>query len=359
MKKTVLSILACNLLCGALWAQTPVKKTHVVVFDFSETWCPPCGAYGVPVSDTLDDQMTAADKGYLIGVKSTSSPVSLNCYSSDSLASNFDITGVPTLVFNKASVNDGVTGNNAGDVLRMMNKVNAAIATDAEASAAANISISGNKVTVTAKTKFWTAATGQYYMTVLLAEDDISANQTNAATNPTIHHHVLRGTMSTTDTVLVTNPLGEQIGTSSIAANTEFSKTYKTNIDAGWVKANLEAYVIIFKMNGGKYEVVNAEKAKTASTTGLNNIEGMAKTTIYPNPATHSATLSITAIKQQAFDINITDMLGRSVYTVQNNKLVIGENNFNIPLNNINAGIYNVEISTNEGKIVQRLSVEK
>ncbi|WP_118952612.1 Omp28-related outer membrane protein [Taibaiella helva] len=357
MKKTLLGLLACSL-AGGLWAQTPQQKTRAVILDFSETWCPPCGAYGVAVGDQLNTELASSDKGYLIGVKNSSTPSTINALGGSALASNFAIQGVPTFIINKASVHDGVTGNNSGDVQRMMGKVTTATGTAAVASAAANIAISGNTITVNAKAKFWSAATGQYYMSVFLTENDIEADQNSAPSNPTKHPHVLRGAMATSGTALAGTPWGEQIGTASIAANAEFTKTFKVDINSGWNKAKLEAYVILFKMEGGKYEIINAEKAKSA-TTGINELANVAQVGIYPNPASQTAVLSITASAQQTVNIHITDMLGRNVYTRENNNLGKGENRFTLPLSPLGAGFYNVVISGENGRIVQRLSVEK
>ncbi|WP_118972912.1 Omp28-related outer membrane protein [Taibaiella koreensis] len=358
MKKPLLSAIACGLAFG-LYAQTPQQKTRAVILDFSETWCPPCGAYGVAVGDQLNTQLASSDKGYLIGVKTSSDPSSINAVGGNALASNFSITGVPTFIINKASLNDGVTGNNSGDVTRIMGTVTTANGTAAVASAAANITVTGNTITVAAKAKFWAAATGDYYMTVLLTENDVEADQTSAPSNPTKHPHVLRGAMATTGTALASTPWGEKIGTGAIAANAEFSKTFKVDITTGWNKTKLEAYVVLFKMNSGKYEIINAEKAKTPTSTGINELEGVAQASIYPNPASQTAVLSITATVPQQFAIRITDMLGRTVYTHENNMLVKGENSFKLPLNGMVSGLYNVEISGKDGRMVQRLSIEK
>lgn len=350
MKKTVLGMLACSLTLG-LCAQTPQQKTRSVIFEFSETWCGPCGNWGLPLANDLSTQLASSDKGYLLNIKTTSQPTSMNAVGGNALASNFNVQAVPSFLINKGSVE----GTNASDI---MNKVTAANGTAAVASAAANLSINGNTIKVSAKAKFWTAATGQYFMSVFITENDIEATQNGAATNPAKHPHVLRGAMAATGTALSTSPWGQQIGTATIAANAEFSKTFEAAVGAGWNSAKLEAYVVIFKQNNGLYEVVNAEKAKT-QTTGIDKLEGVSQASIYPNPASQSATLSISATAQQHFDIHITDMLGRNIYTSKNNVLVQGQNSFTLPLGNIDAGFYNVVISGRNGRLIQRLSVVK
>ncbi|WP_162903395.1 Omp28-related outer membrane protein [Taibaiella koreensis] len=357
MKKTVLSALACGLAFG-LYAQTPQQKTRSVVFLFSETWCGPCGAYGKPAAEQLKADLATSDKGYIIGVKTSSTPSSINATGGNALADNYGVESVPSFYINKGSVEGSLSASPTATSQDIVGKVTTANSTAAVASAAANISVAGTTITVTAKAKFWTAASGQYYMTVLLAEDEVEAAQNGVSGGPAKHPYVLRGAMATTGTELASTPWGEQIGTASTAANAEFSKTFKVSIKSDWNKTKLSAFVVLFKMNNGKYEVINAEKAK-AATTGIDKLEGVAKASIYPNPASQTATLSISATAQQQVAIHITDMLGRTTYASENNNLVQGENSFTLPLNAMEAGLYNVVISSKDGRLVQRLSVTR
>src|SRR5690606_27697766 len=102
--------------------------------DFSDTWCPPCGAYGVDVADTLVAHIATDDIGYLINIKGSSTPASLNAVGSNALSSNYEITGIPTFAINDPSNHDGVSGNNSGDVTRIKNKINTANASIGEGS---------------------------------------------------------------------------------------------------------------------------------------------------------------------------------------------------------------------------------
>jgi hypothetical protein len=340
-------------------AQTPQNKKHTVVFDFSDTWCGPCGAYGVAIADTVDRKLTEGDKGYLIGIKgsfSPSSPPSINAMGAGSMFDNFNLQGVPTFMVNNIEAN-APTGNNASDITEIMAAATTFNATPAVASAAGNVSISGSVLTVSAKTKFWSAATGEYYMTAFLAEDKIIAAQNqNSAT--TVHPHVLKGAMSTTGTALVATPFGEQIGTTSIAANTEFSKTYTVNIDATWKKENLEVYIIIFKKNGSKYEYVNAEKAKS-STTGIGTIAHLEHAVLYPNPTGNTASLTLTLTERMKVDLTVTDVLGRTVYAAPF-VLNAGENTVVIPSDRFANGTYDINISAgNQGQMTKKLVVNK
>ena len=359
MKKLLL--LACLAILShveAVQAQTPQNKKHSMIFEFSETWCGPCGAYGIPIADTVDHKLTAEDKGYLLGIKTSSSPSTMNALGGGGLNSNFSVQGVPTFIVNNTESN-APTGNNTGDVTSIMGTVTTFNATPVVASTAANMTISGTVLTVNAKAKFWTAATGEYYMTAFLAEDKIVAAQ-NAASSNTVHPHVLRGIMATSGTSLTATPWGEQVGSATIAANTEFSKTYKVTIDAAWQKANLEVYIVLFKKNGNKYEYVNAEKAKTG-VTGINNtaVSFLEQATLYPNPTGTSANLELVLPERMQISLSVTDVLGRTVY-VSSHALNAGQHTLTIPASGFSSGTYDVTIQAeNRGRISKKLVVNK
>ena len=79
--------------------ETPVgslsveKMNRGILIDFSETWCPPCGAYGGPGFDAC-----IADEGTkitAIKIYGSSTPSSLNCSVRNSFKSAFNNVGVP------------------------------------------------------------------------------------------------------------------------------------------------------------------------------------------------------------------------------------------------------------------------
>ena len=360
MKHWLLSSLVIISSSMAVYAQTPQNKKHTVVFDFSDTWCGPCGLYGVAIADSVDLKLTDGDKGYLIGIKGSfnpSTPSTINAMGAGSLFTNFNLQGVPTFIVNNVEAN-APTGNNANDITGIMAAAATFNSSPFVASAAANVSINGNVLTVNAKTKFWSAATGEYYMTAFLAEDKIVAAQNQAAAN-TEHHHVLKGAMATSGTTIVASPWGEQIGTASIAANTEFSKTYTANIDAGWKKENLEVYILIFKKNGAKYEFVNGEKAKS-SPTGISEAASYLKNAVlYPNPAGNTANLELILPERMQISLSVTDVLGRTVY-VSSSALNAGQHTLTIPCNGFSNGTYDVTIQAeNRGRMNKKLVVNK
>lgn len=58
---------------------TVEKKNRAILFDFSEDWCPPCGAYGGPAFDSCIS--LEVNTMSLMKVYTTSNVSSLNCSS--------------------------------------------------------------------------------------------------------------------------------------------------------------------------------------------------------------------------------------------------------------------------------------
>jgi hypothetical protein len=344
MRKPQLSLLGI-LLCLAVssYAQTPEKKSRAVVFKFTETWCGPCGDWGWQTAEETIAQL--GDKGYYIGVMGSSSPSTMNanCYSS--FESNYNVPGYPTFL-----VKEDQSSYTSSQVMAL---VNAFAATTPAASPAANFTISGNTLNVTAKAKFWAATTGEYYMAAFLVEDGIMASQ-NGQSGTVAHHHIMRGSMETN-----LSPWGQLLANGSVANNAEFTKNYSIALDPSWVKAKLEVYVVIFKKNAGKYEFVNAIKGKSG-TTSIADIQGLESATLFPNP-TEGATHLQTSLKEAMnLSIRVTDPLGRVVYTSGQLKLQAGTNDLTIPTEGFSNGIYMVSLISDKGQMTtQRLVVSK
>lgn len=78
-------------------------------------------------------------------------------------------------------------------------------------------------------------------------------------------------------------------------------------------------------------------------------------TKLYPNPAYNSATLDISSSAQTNTTILLYDVMGRLVWSTEKN-LAYGNSRVQIPLDNLTAGMYSVQIRSNTGQISLKLS---
>jgi hypothetical protein len=79
-------------------------------------------------------------------------------------------------------------------------------------------------------------------------------------------------------------------------------------------------------------------------------------TTIYPNPASNTATLFYHSTTTRDVQVGINDVSGRTVKTI-NSTIYRGENNVTLDLHGLAQGIYFVKISDGENTVEQKLIV--
>lgn len=80
-------------------------------------------------------------------------------------------------------------------------------------------------------------------------------------------------------------------------------------------------------------------------------------TKLYPNPATSNATLDITVSDNTATELSMYDMMGRKVWTKEQN-LTKGVNRIFIPVSNLTTGIYSIQIRNESGQTSMKLIKE-
>lgn len=78
---------------------------------------------------------------------------------------------------------------------------------------------------------------------------------------------------------------------------------------------------------------------------------------IYPNPATTTATIAISSVENAEAVVTICNLMGQIVYN-ENVVLNEGVNNINLAVNNFKAGVYMINVKTNKGTSTQKLIVK-
>ncbi len=93
---------------------------------------------------------------------------------------------------------------------------------------------------------------------------------------------------------------------------------------------------------------------------GINESEGViTQSIVYPNPANDRVTLSIDMLNSAKAKIQVVDMLGREVVTLDNNNLSSGNNKIEINTSSLMSGTYFVRVVTNDGMVSHRLNITK
>jgi hypothetical protein len=87
-----------------------------------------------------------------------------------------------------------------------------------------------------------------------------------------------------------------------------------------------------------------------------NNV-GFTELSIYPNPASDKITVSLTTEKEENVQISIYDMLGKVLYSVPSMQ-IRGQHKENIDVSSFAQGLYLLRITTMEGIITKKISIE-
>jgi thiol-disulfide isomerase/thioredoxin len=236
-------------------AVTIEQKNKALVIDVTGTWCPPCGAYGIPGFNYAIEN--AKDKIVPFAVHS-SDPLSVTAMNAVSNLPRFKSSSVPRiaagngLVFSAGVYSDIVaTGNkiiSSVDTFIANNPVTAGIALN-------NLKFDGTKVSVDVSTKFFNAqASGDYQLAIYFYENGVVSPQQKSGLpeDPNQQHdHVIRTLASAT-------AWGEAI---TVSGNTN-TKNYSANLNSKWNTEKMGAIAIIWKKIGTDYLYINGNLTK-------------------------------------------------------------------------------------------------
>ncbi len=238
------------------------QKNRGILFDFSETWCPPCGAYGGPAFDSI-----LFNEGTLLtGMKiyGSSTPATLNSSVSSSFSSAYNVTGVPDFWFNNTEENSGggVYSSISSNYNWALGKANTFGAGSVKAGVAVRKEVVNDSIVISTKVKFYQAQTaGQNFkIAAYVVEDDIIATQqvSGAPANTSYkHRNLLRACNNSS------NYGGIALNSSAaITANQEFPNTFKIKVNPAWNMAKVKVICVVWNGNATPHVVVNSNVAK-------------------------------------------------------------------------------------------------
>lgn len=219
-----------------------------VVWEYSATWCGPCGQYGYPA---MHDIMSEYDHGQ-------NKAVGIFMHPSDDIVDNEpegqdDITG-----FFAMSGTPSAGANLVEEYPTYLEpKVRQAITDHPTAKAGVGMSytITGNSIAINTKTVFFDALTGSYALGVYVTEDHIMNDQ-NGQTGEVEHNDILR-------VIAGGNAFGTTIAVNP-AKGTKVDGSYTLTLPAETRNtANCHVVCVIYKVDpatGEPTDVINANK---------------------------------------------------------------------------------------------------
>jgi len=256
MKKLTLILLAFVLVASACKKKAeddedenklePTAEQRGFAINYTATWCGPCGNWGAPRIHKYGD---AAPHGAVITAHASGDPMyNAGLYSSFS-SDRPTGGGIPSFW----------VGDNKGMGDGDMNTLLAS--GDADAGIDFSFEKDGNKLTVKTKTKFFSPAAGDYYLSVLILEDGIDGSTSagsykqNGTANPATYKHdyVLRASS------IDGSSYGEKVASNPSDGNT-VENSYTFTLDGTW--KDVYPVAIVWRKGSGapSYHFVNAYK---------------------------------------------------------------------------------------------------
>lgn len=217
-----------------------------VVFEYSATWCNPCGVYGYPaMHDLMHNYAEGQHKAVGIFMHPSDDIINTEPAGQDDIVSFFGFSGTPS-----SAVNAGPDTYPT----YLEPKVTAALAANPTAKAGVGMAhtIDGNTMTITTKTVFFEDCAGSYKLGVYVTESGIM-NYQNGQTGDVEHNYILRACAGG-------NAFGTTIA-SSPTKGTKIDGSYTVQLPAEVRnKDNLHVVCVIWKCDasGNPTEALNS-----------------------------------------------------------------------------------------------------
>lgn len=218
-----------------------------VVFEYSATWCNPCGVYGYPaMHDLMHTYEAQQHKATGIFMHPSDDIINNEPAGQDDIISFFGFSGTPS-----SAVNAGPDTYPT----YLEPKVTAALTANPTAKAGVGMAytVDGNTMTINTKTVFFEDCSGSYKLGVYVTESAIM-NYQNGQTDPEVeHNYILRACAggNAFGTAIATNP----------TKGAKFDGSYTVQLPAEVRnKSNLHVVCVIWKVDasGNPTDVLNS-----------------------------------------------------------------------------------------------------
>lgn len=349
MRKITLLFLAL-MIVSSVRAQDVPEVQQSLITKVTATWCIHCGTWGWNFfANVLEDNNSKA----IIWASHYSG--NLNNATSNAISSNLNVPGQPVFVLN--NTNQGV-GSSSVDTKRtaIQNAVNANAEMSPVANAGMLASLEGTELTVKTKAKFFQEGDGNYFLSVYLIEDGVSAAQTGQGSGAVPHKQILRAAMTT-------DVFGIELADGAVTSGTEFDETFTMTLDPTWDATKIEVAAIIWKKNGNTYEFVNGNSTTDLDATivSTHDLANAGNSLQVRSDRTAAGTEILLDLRQDFTQSQLVcySSNGQQMEVLASGALSAGTHTFQF--NNPSAlapGIYFIHLQTNKGTMVEKLLVQ-
>ena len=339
----------------------------VFIEEATGTWCGWCprGAVGL-------DYMTSTYPDTVVGVAvHNADPMAVSEY--DAGIGQY-ISGYPS----------GVVDRTYGDVDPSQTSLQTAYdALNAEivpVDLSAGATQSGNILTISAQANFYTTfSAANYRLGVIISEDGVTGTGDGTNVNNQDYDQVnyysgggngpMGGYENYTDPVPATQMVYNHVGRAVLGGyngqinsvpavindGDSVSYDFTYTIPATSDQANLHIVVVLIDSTDGS--IVGASQRSVAQALSVEDVSGIDSIKLYPNPATDKLNIAFNAGNGD-YNISVTDMLGRTVIN-NNYKGLFGAQNIELPVSQLNAGHYIMNINDGNASYSTKFVISK
>lgn len=347
MNRNIYILLIFSLFSIVLQAQeiTVPQTQRPLITKRTASWCPNCGGWGWTFfRNVINDNNGKAVffANHYDGIHT--SPTTL------ALATNFGGVSQPLFFLNNTnqSVSSGATATARTNI---QNQVNTAWATTpvVQSGIRAIHNSAAQTLSVTAKSRFFQSASGEYYLGIYLVFKEFVGFQSGQG-NAAEHKEMLRSH-------LTANVFGEQIANGTVAAGAETEVNGQISI-AGLDPTKLRIVTIIWKKEGNSYRATNANETDDFLAPSSSNDLWAAQQqlSIAPNIVSESARIELQITESNLpWRLELVNTSGQVVETIFRGTLAGGIHTFNVDRGVRPAGLYFVRLSNGLRATSQRV----
>ena len=332
-----------NSLCS--YGQEVPQKQKMLITKITATWCPNCGTSAWDNKKDLIDQY--ADEAIFLSTHISSSSDLFSATAREYASNLPNVIGQPLFYINRNKHSNSSIINAAADMKQTIQDQRPLANTGLQ------MELDGQKLTVQAKTQFFEAANGEYYLSLYIVEDNITAYQANRG-NSASHSKILRNRVTP-------ETFGELLVNGPVEADQTFTLRMSKALSPNWNADNLEIVAVIWEKRGEDYEFVNTHSIKEYSTfTAVNILEkqGVALA-VTPTTLQTQATVQVTLpTAQKGLSLQLLNTNGQVIEQVFAGDLVSGTHQFSFdkPANLTN-GMYLIQLEKGGHSITQKIVV--
>lgn len=205
--------------------------------------------------------------------------------------------------------------------------------------------------------------TGQYKISFVVTENNIMYAQANNYVCDTggafyIHKWLVRN--------MVNGATGENLNTGAWSQNQTITKTVTTTLESGWVAANCDLNVFVYKdstaLNLSSVQqtlLQSVTEPLGISNTGSNIPKDYSLSQNYPNPFNPVTHIKFTLPKDGKVSLKVYDMLGNEVAVYVNGFLKAGSYNADVDASDWASGVYFYRLTAQEFTATKKMMLVK